>query len=111
MLKNIWIPVILAVSIILALFISPMASKSPDGLERVARDSGFDSHAREGRGPFSQYTLPGVTLAKASTALSGLMGTLLAFGTVFLLAALLRGRHGSPRGDTKKSRGPKGENS
>ncbi|MBU1239948.1 PDGLE domain-containing protein [Myxococcota bacterium] len=84
-----------------------MASDSPDGLERTAKDSGFIARAKEGKGPFREYSFPGISQAKASTALSGLTGTLLAFMTVFLLATLLKRKTPSPKsGDpTRPSEG------
>lgn len=77
----IWIG--LGVSLLLALFLSPFASSSPDGLEKVAKTKGF-SEKGEGRkvwkyAPFSQYAIPWIKNEKVSTALSGLIGTLAIF--------------------------------
>ena len=73
-------------ALLIALFLSPFASTSPDGLEKVAETKGF-SERGEGwtfwkYAPFSDYTLPWVKNEKVSTALSGLIGTL----AIFLIA-------------------------
>lgn len=76
----------LGMALLLALFLSPFASPSPDGLEKVAETRGF-SEKGEGRAfwkdaPFSGYTVPWIKNEKVSTALSGLIGTL----AIFLIA-------------------------
>ncbi len=76
-----------------ALFI-PLASESPDGLERVASDKGFLSPAVETAGspftaPFPDYRLPGMG-DKASGVVSGIAGALAMFGIGWGIAALLR---------------------
>ncbi len=79
----------LAVCLLLVLF-SPLASSSPDGLERVAEDKGFISLA--GEAPFqiiADYVFPGIENEAAATILAGLIGTLLLFGMVYGLARLL----------------------
>ena len=73
----------LGISLLLALLLSPFASPSPDGLEKVAETKGF-SEKGEGwtfwkHAPFSAYTLPWIKNEKVSTALSGLIGTLAIF--------------------------------
>lgn len=79
----------LAVCLLLVVF-SPLASSSPDGLERVAEDKGFISLAEEA--PFqvmADYVFPGMENEAVATILAGLMGTLLLFGMVYVLARLL----------------------
>lgn len=69
----------------LAFFLSPFASKLPDGLDAVAERQGF-IHAARGtwaaHTPFAEYVVPGVHSAAMATALAGLLGT----AVVFLLA-------------------------
>ena len=69
------------------------ASPDPDGLEWVAAESGFLSKAS---GPlfsvFPDYTLPFVSDSVISGVLAVIAGTLLVFGTVFLVAGLQRRR-------------------
>jgi hypothetical protein len=72
----------LAVAFVLAFFVSPHASSEPDGLERVAIDSGFADRAREhalADGPLADYTVSGVDGAGLSTGLAGLIGVTLCF--------------------------------
>jgi len=73
----------LGISLLVALLLSPFASLSPDGLEKVAETKGF-SEKGEGwvfwkHAPFSDYTLTWIKNEKVSTALSGLIGTLAIF--------------------------------
>jgi len=80
----IWIG--LGISLLLALLLSPLASTSPDGLEKVAETKGFSEKGESLKfwkhAPLSDYTLPWIKNEKVSTALSGLIGTL----AIFLLA-------------------------
>jgi len=60
--------------------LSPLASSSPDGLERVAEEEGFLDHAQEG--PYTilpDYMFPGVGIDSLSTILAGLAGILIVF--------------------------------
>ena len=73
----------LLIAVAVALLLSPFASQSPDGLEKVAEDKGFLDRG-EGEpalaAPAPDYTIPGVDNDGLSTALAGLLGTLLTFG-------------------------------
>jgi cobalt/nickel transport system permease protein len=77
----------------LALFVSPLASSSPDGLNRVAADKGFEG-ASEGHplsdGPIANYSVRGVDNARLSKGLSGVIGVLITFGVGLALFGLLR---------------------
>jgi len=74
----IWIG--LGVSLLLALFLSPFASSSPDGLEKVAETKGFSEKGKVWKyAPFSEYAIPWIKNEKVSTALSGLIGALAIF--------------------------------
>ena len=80
-------------------FISPLASSSPDGLEKVAEDKGFMEEAVEA--PYeliTDYVLPGIENEALATILAGLIGTLVLFGAVCGLAWLIR-RGGEKRGE------------
>ncbi len=74
----------LAVAIGLAAGVSPYASSSPDGLEKVADDKAFLDqgrlHAVQERSPVPDYAFPGVTDPRVATGLAGFVGTLLVFG-------------------------------
>lgn len=85
--------VALAVSVLLAFWISPLASSSPDGLERVAEDSGFSANAAEhglSGSPLAGYSLRGVGSDLLSAGLSGVIGVLLTFATGYGLFVLMR---------------------
>ena len=83
-----WFTVLaLAVAIALGTALSPFASSSPDGLEKVAERQGFLDRGRpapvQERAPVPDYAFPGVHDARLATGLAGFAGTLV----VFLLAA------------------------
>ncbi len=76
-----------------ALFI-PLASESPDGLERVAGDNGFLSSASKivsspFTAPFPDYKVPGMG-EKTSGVVAGIAGALAMFCIGWGIAALLR---------------------
>jgi hypothetical protein len=80
--------------------LSPLASSPPDGLERVAEDTGFLDRAEDA--PFEiipDYTVPGIDNPMESTIVAGLIGTLLLFGLGYGLAWLLRRRSQRATGD------------
>jgi hypothetical protein len=87
-----WWHVALLISIAVAL-LSPLASGSPDGLERVAEDKGFLKEGSEA--PYeivADYVFPGIENEALATILAGIIGTLLIFGVVYGLAWLVRRR-------------------
>jgi hypothetical protein len=70
--------------------ISPLASSSPDGLERVAEDKSFLNMA--GDAPFSviaDYAFPGIQNEALATILAGWIGTALVFGLAYGLTWLI----------------------
>jgi cobalt/nickel transport system permease protein len=76
----------------LALFISPFASKWPDGLDHVAMQLGFAGHEVKTRivpAPIADYRMPGVSSASVATSLAGVVGSAVAFGLGLLLARIL----------------------
>ncbi len=87
--KSKWWLIGLAACLVVAC-LSPLASASPDGLERVAEDKGFIGLA--GGSPFqiiADYVFPGIENGALATILAGLIGTLIMFGVVYGLAWLL----------------------
>ena len=87
-----WWHVALVISILVA-FISPLASGSPDGLEKVAEDKGFIEEADQA--PFeiiADYVFPGVENEAAATILAGVIGTVTIFGLSYCVARLLKRR-------------------
>lgn len=89
--KNILFGILAA--LVLAIFLSPFASSSPDGLERVAEDIGF---LEKGEGtpifksPLRDYVWPGVDNDKVATSIAGAAGTLGVFALSYGVAALLK---------------------
>ncbi len=87
--KSRWWLIALCACLILAI-ISPLASTSPDGLEKVAEDKGFLESASSS--PFqiiADYVFPGIQSEAVATILAGVIGTLLLFGIAYGIAWLL----------------------
>lgn len=82
----------------LAFVVSPFASSSPDGLDRVSEDQGFAKRAEGAevwRGaPIPDYALPGVE-GRLSTSVAGLIGTLAVAGLGCAGAWVIRARRKS----------------
>ena len=83
----------LAIAIALAIFGSPFASSSPDGLEKVAEDRGFLEAASTEKtvwtaSPFPDYQVRGIEAEGVSTSLAGLAGTVLVFAMGFVVIKL-----------------------
>jgi len=86
----------LAFAILLALLISPFASSSPDGLEKVAEDKGFLEKGEVEAAissPVPDYAWPGMTNEMLATSAAGVFGTLLVFGFGYSLATFLKREH------------------
>jgi cobalt/nickel transport system permease protein len=76
----------LAAAVAIAGLLAPLASNSPDGLERVAADLGFANLASEN--PWSvapDYQTPGIVWPALAVALSGLAGVFAVFATTYTL--------------------------
>ena len=89
----------LAVAAVLAIAISPWASSSPDGLERVAIDNGFEARATDhdlAASPLADYTAAGVDNERVTVSVAGVIGVALTFaattGLVWWAARALRRR-------------------
>ncbi len=82
----------LIASLLLAV-LSPLASSSPDGLEKVAENHGFIDQARNA--PYqviADYIFPGIENEALATILAGLLGTVVIFGVVYGISWLLKRR-------------------
>ena len=83
-------------ALLIAVFLSPFASKDPDGLDRVSQDLKFENKAIEDSparklpfySVFDEYALRGVPEAIA-TPLAGLAGTLATFGLAWGIGKLV----------------------
>jgi PDGLE domain len=83
----------LALAIGLGTALSPFASSSPDGLEKVAERKAFlDEGRTQGRSLLSDYAIPGVGDSRLSTGLAGFAGTLGVFLVGYGIAAAVRRR-------------------
>ncbi len=86
----------LAVAVGLAVFASPYASSSPDGLEKVAETKGFLAdgrlHSLQDSSPVPDYAFPGIDDPRLATALAGLVGTLLVAFVTMAVVGLARRR-------------------
>jgi len=86
----------LGTALLIAVFLSPFASKDPDGLDRVSQDLKFENKAAEDTpakklpfySVFDEYALRGVPEAIA-TPLAGLAGTLATFGLAWGIGKLV----------------------
>lgn len=85
----------LLVAMVLAGVVSHYASPAPDGLDRVAIDTGFDksekSHPLDDS-PLSGYSVSGVDDERLSSGLAGVLGVAVTFLAVGALALALRRR-------------------
>lgn len=82
----------LIASLGIALFLSPFASTSPDGLDKAAQDLQFEQRASEHRAlpaPAPDYKMPGVSSEVVATSIAGGVGALVVFGGALLLARTL----------------------
>lgn len=86
----------LGTALLIAIFLSPFASKDPDGLDRVSQDLKFDQKAAEDHPGkqlpfylvFEEYALRGVP-EPIATPIAGLVGTLAAFGLAWGIGKLV----------------------
>jgi cobalt/nickel transport protein len=99
----------LGVALLVAVFLSPLASKHPDGLDRVAQDLKFDSKEAVNKPAeklpfftvFDGYSLRGVP-EQIATPLAGLVGTLATFGLAWGIGKLTV-KHSSTSEDNSAS--------
>ncbi len=96
----------LGAALMVAIFLSPFASRNPDGLDRVSQDHQFDKKAAENtpaknlpfHSVFEEYSVRNVP-ANVATPLAGLVGTLVTFGLAYGIGKLVVRRPGSPPDD------------
>jgi hypothetical protein len=93
---RVFIVLVLALAVGLATAVSPFASSSPDGLERVAEDEQFLEEGRlaaiQEDSPIPDYAFPGVENERVATGLAGFVGCLGVFAVGYGLAFVLRRR-------------------
>lgn len=91
--KRLWwfLGIGLLVALLVAGVLSGFASGSPDGLERVSIDEGFDETAQDhtlADSPLADYSVAGVEDERLSTGLAGIIGVTI---TLALSGALFYG--------------------
>jgi hypothetical protein len=89
--------VALALAIGLAAALSPFASSSPDGLERVAAEESFADEAHRSDAPLADYALPGIENERVATGVAGFLGVLGVFALGSGLAFVIRRRRACTR--------------
>src|SRR5450759_2729164 len=92
----IFLGVALVIVILLAVFISPWASSSPDGLEKVAEEKGFSNKTETDKpawehSPMKDYAIPGIKSENTSTGIVGLIGVVITLGLMLAVAMLAVG--------------------
>ena len=94
---RVFVVLVVAVAVGLATAVSPFASASPDGLERVAEDHNFLAAAESREGPVTDYAFPGIEDERLATGVAGFVGTLVTLAAGWGLVALLRrGQRAAP---------------
>lgn len=93
-----WLLVALGIIVLVVVAAALWASGDPDGLERVAEDTGFLDAAQDS--PFAliaDYVFPGLD-GPAATIVAGVIGVAIVFGVVWLVGRLLARRTSADRG-------------
>ena len=86
----------LALAALVVIFLAPLASPDPDGLQRVAEDEGFIEATRDAAFEILPgYTVPGVDDAAITTIIAGLLGVAIVFALMWGLGVLLARRRRS----------------
>lgn len=83
----------LIIALLVVVFLSPLASSSPDGLERVAEDKAFIDKAQGKeliKSPIPDYVMPGIANETLAGISAGIIGTLLTFAIMFAAARIIK---------------------
>jgi hypothetical protein len=83
-----YIAAIAGIMFFLAVFI-PLASSSPDGLERVVENFGIQEATPIWNGIMSDYTIAAIANPYISTLLAGILGTLIVLVSTYLLGIVI----------------------
>ena len=97
----------LSIALIIAVLLSPFASKNPDGLDRVSKDLNFELKAAADPlakklpffSIFEEYSMRGVPESIA-TPLAGFVGTIATFGLSMALGKLSTRRRSTDQDDS-----------
>jgi hypothetical protein len=93
---KLFVVVALALAVGLAFGASPYASRSPDGLEKVAQSKRFlqseTPHRIQAKSPIPGYAFPGIDDPRLATGLAGFVGTLGVTALAIGIGVLVRRR-------------------
>jgi hypothetical protein len=89
------VAVVIAIMVFLAVFI-PLASSSPDGLERVVENFGIEEATPIWNGLMSDYTIAAIANPYISTLLAGILGTLMVLVASFILEKVITPKKQTP---------------
>ena len=93
MIRRYWWLAGLAVAAIVVVILAPLASSDPDGLERVALDTGFAEQGTDaGFEILPDYSVPILGDGPLSLIAAGLIGVVLIFAAMWLLGRVLARR-------------------
>jgi len=84
--------VVAAIVVFLAVFI-PLASSSPDGLERVVENFGVAEHQPFWNGIMTDYAIAAIADPYVSTLLAGVFGTFMVLLAAFLLGKTMTAKN------------------
>lgn len=85
-----WWAVGIAIAALVVVVLAPLASSDPDGLERVAEDTGFIEQAENVvAGLLGDYAIPGIDDPAVTTILSGLLGVAIVVVAMVVLGRLV----------------------
>lgn len=84
-----WVVVGVVISLVVVL-LSPLASASPDGLNRVAENLGFINSAQSSSGPWAGYSIPFFADASLSKIMAGIIGALVVLALAFVAGRTLQ---------------------
>ncbi len=93
MIRRYWWVAGLLIAAAVVVVLAPLASDDPDGLERVAIDTGFAEQGTEAAFEIlPDYSVPFLGDSTASLIVAGLVGVALLFGAMWLLGRVLARR-------------------
>jgi cobalt/nickel transport system permease protein len=73
----------------IAVFVTPLASRAPDGLESTAGKLGFAEKGGGHAAPMAEYRVPGIEAATVATSAAGLIGTVAVFPLAIVVARMV----------------------
>lgn len=86
-------------------FLSPLASTDPDGLNRVAMNLGFIHNAQAASGPLAGYKIPFLGNTSTSKILAGTLGILVVLAAAFITGRTLQKRsHSKDQSSSRENR-------